>query len=306
MPARSNAFQRLVRAIQGHLSRAGTVMESRMLQDRDTGSQVEVDIVIEENIGTHKVLVGVECTAGKRKATIEWYREMRAKHSDLPIAKTVLVSESGFTREVHRKAKRDTVTLLTLEEAQSFKWKALFLKLKGGTVADVGFSLREVHFNFRPDTNHNRPITLDANSTLQGPGINCSIGQLIMEVAVRQGLTRKIMADLGAIIKKTDHFTFGFRLPEKTYIHAGDDTLEILEVNAVLTIHPQFHSVNWQPREFNGQTIATGTFPADFLSPGADGDAVVTVSDDGNDSVKVSLLGPKDTDMQLDVFPHAL
>ena len=277
-----------------------------MLQDRDTGSLVEVDIVIEENIGTHKVLVGVECTAGKRKATIEWYREMRAKHSDLPIAKTVLVSEAGFTREVHRKAKKDTVTLLTLDEAQTFKWQALFAKLKGGTVADVRFSLREVHFTFRPDLNHNRIISLNANSVLQGPGINCSIGHLVMEVAKRGGLTRKIMADLGAILKKTDHFTFGFRLPEKTYILAEDDRLEVLEVNAVLTIHPQFHSVNWQPREFNGQTVATGTFPADFLSPGAKGDAVVTVSQDGNDSVKVSLLGPADAEIQLDVFPHAL
>jgi len=306
MPARSNSFQRLIRAIQGHLSRTGTVTESRFLQDRDTGSRVEVDIVVEETVGSHKILIGVECTAGKRKATVEWYREMRAKHADLPIAKTVLVSESGFTREVHKKANIDDVTLLTPIEAANFKWQALFTKLKGGTVADVGFSLREVHFTFRSGPNHTKPIVLDVNTLVQGPGINCPIGQLVMDVAVQRGLTRKVMADLGAILKKTDHFSFEFRVPEHTYIIMNTEQLEVLEIQAVLTIHPRFRPVDWRPLDFNGQTVATGTFPADFLSPGEKGDAVVTVSHDGNDSVKVSLLGPADADIQLDVFPHAL
>lgn len=306
MPARSNSFQRLIRAIQGHLSRTGTVTESRFLQDRDTRSPVEVDIVIEETIGSHKILIGVECTAGKRKATVEWYREMRAKHADLPIAKTVLVSKSGFTREVHKKAKKDDVTLLTPIKAATFKWQELFTKLKGGTVADVGFSLREVHFIFRSEPNHTKPVVLDANTIVQGPGIDCPIGQLVIEVAVRDGLTRKVMANLGAILRKTNYLSFGFRVPENTHVLMGSERLEVLEINAVLTINPQFHPVDWRPLDFNGQTVATGTFPADFLSLGAEGNAVVTVSHDENDSVKVSLLGPSDTDIQLDVFSHAL
>lgn len=306
MPARSNAFQRLVRAIQGHLSRAGTVTESRILQDSDTGSPVEVDIVVEECIGSHRVLIGIECTAGKRKATVEWYREMRSKHADLPIAKTVLISESGFTREVHRKAKNDNVTLLTLDEAQTFQWQAIFAKLKGGTMADVGFSLREVHFDFRPHPNHTTAITFDANLVLHGPGINCSIHQVVMEVAVRSGLTRQIMSNLGAILKKTNYFAFSFSVPEGTHVVLDDERLEVLEISAVLTIHPRFRPVDWRPLEFNGQTVAAGKFPADFLIPGAKGDSVITVSIDDSNSLKASLLSPSDTDIQLDVFPHAL
>lgn len=306
MPARSNAFQRLVRAIQGHLSRAGTVTESRILQDRDTGSSVEVDIVIEEVIGSHQVLIGVECTAGKRKATIEWYREMRAKHADLPIAKTVLVSESGFTREVHKKAKKDNVTLLTLGEAQTFKWQALFAKLKNGTVADVGFSLREASLTLRVSSDDPNPFRVDPGVIVRGPGIEHPLGQLIMEVALRSGLTRTIMSNLGAVLKKTDHFTFAFRVPEGTHVVVDSKQIEVIEVNAILTIHPRFRSVEWRPVDFNGQTVAAGTFPADFLFPGAEGDSVVTVSQDSSDSIKVGLLGPSDTDLQLDVFPHAL
>ena len=306
MPARSNAFQRLVRAIQGHLSRAGTVTESCILQDRDTGSPVEVDIVIEEAIGSHKVLIGVECTAGKRKATIEWYREMRAKHADLPIAKTVLVSESGFTREVHKKAKKDNVTLLALGEAQTFKWQALFAKLKNGTVADVGFSLRQASLTLRASPDDSTPFRVDPDVIVRGPGIEHPLGQLIMEVALRGGLTRAIMSNLGAVLNKTDHFSFAFRVPEGTHVVVGSKQIKVIEVNAILTIHPRFRAVEWRPLDFNGQTVAAGTFPADFLFPGTAGDSVVTVSQDGSDSIKVGLLGPSDTDLQLDVFPHAL
>ena len=306
MPARSNAFQRLVRAIQGHLSRAGTVTESRMLQDKDTGSPVEVDIVIEEAVGGHNVLVGVECTAGKRKATIEWYREMRAKHADLPIAKTVLVSESGFTREVYKKAKKDHITLLTVGEAQTFKWQALFTKLKGGTVADVGFSLRQVSVTLRSSPDKSSTLQVDADIVVHGSGIEQPLGQLVMEVARQGGLTRKIMSNLGEVLKKTDHFSFSFRVPEGIHVLIDSKQIEVTEIHAVVSIHPRFRSVEWRPFDFNGQTVAAGTFPADFLFPGTVGDSVVTVSQDGNDSIKVGLLGPSDTDLQLDVFPHAL
>lgn len=306
MPARSNAFQRLVRAIQGHLSRGGTVTESRILQDRDTGSPVEVDIVIEEAVGGHKVLIGVECTAGKRKATIEWYREMRGKHADLPIAKTVLVSESGFTREVYKKAKKDDVTLLTLGEAQNFKWQALFGKLKGGTVADVSFSLREASLTLRSSLTDAAPLQVDPDVVVRGPGIENPLGQLIMAAAQQDGLTRKIMANLGAVLKKTDHVSFSFRVSEGAFVVIDGRQIEFTDVHATVTIHPRFQSVDWRPLDFNGQTVAAGAFPADFLFPGTEGNSVVTVSEDGDNSIKVSLLGPSDTDVQLDVFPNAL
>ncbi len=306
MPARTNAFQRLVRAIQGHLSRSGTVTESRILHDRDTGSPVEVDIVIEEKIGGHSVLVGIECTSGKRKATIEWYREMRMKHADLPIAKTVLVSEAGFTKEVHRKAAKDNITLLTPGQAQSFKWQSLFAKLKGGTVADVRFDLRKFSVKFRTPINETDSIQFGATSIVKGPGIEAPIGDLIVAVAKRAKLTSKIMSKLRAVTEKNDHFDFSFRVPEGTYIDLDGKRMDVDEISATFDIRPRFLSVDWRPVDFNGQAVATGTFPAGFLFPGSAGDTVVTVSQEPDDSMKISLLDPSDTDIPLDVFPHAL
>ena len=42
-------------------------------------------------------MIGIECTAGGRPATVEWVNEMIGKHGELPVDKTILVSKSGFT-----------------------------------------------------------------------------------------------------------------------------------------------------------------------------------------------------------------
>lgn len=306
MPARSNSFQRLVRAIQGHLSRAGTVTESRFLNDRDTGSPVEVDIVIEEVVGGHTVLVGVECTAGKRKATIEWYREMRSKHADLPISKTVLVSESGFTQQVYRKARRDGITLLSLGEAQNFKWQDLFAKLSGGKLADVSFALRSVELLLRARAESPPTKVSDFDLIVHGPGFEAPLGLIAMTAAKESGATKAIMANLGAVLKRTDHAFITFRLPAGSYVIVDGMQTDLLEVKATFSIHPKYRAMEWRPIDFNGQTVAATTFPADFLFPGTSGESVLTISQDASDEMKVRLLGPSDEDIPLEVFPNAL
>lgn len=306
MPARTNKFQRLIRAIQGHLSRSGTVSESRILSDRHTGSPVEVDIVIEESVGGHVVLVGVECTSERRKATIEWYREMRAKHADLPIAKTVLVSESGFTQEVYRKAQIDGITLLRLGDVKTFKWQALLVKLQGSKVADVSFSLRKFSIKFHPDWDSSISTQVGPWTIVRGPGIECSLGQWILEVARDGGLTAMIMSQMNEIMKKTDHFSFSFNAPVDTRIEVLGKQAEILEIEATLSFHPKYKTIEWQTAEFNGSVVATGSIPANFFSPGAAGDAVMTVSVENPESIRITLLGASDRDVELKTFPSAL
>lgn len=122
MPKRTNFFQKLIYQLHKQLAGNAVVTESKMLIDKETGSQVEVDIVIESNVGLVPITIGIECTSKSRPATLEWYRQLVQKHADLPISKTVLVSESGFTKDVYKKAKISNVELLTLEEAMDTRW----------------------------------------------------------------------------------------------------------------------------------------------------------------------------------------
>lgn len=306
MPARSNSFQRLVRAIQGHLSKAGTVTESRFLADRDTGSPVEVDIVIEDAVGGHHVLIGIECTARRRPATIEWYREMLGKHKDLPVSRTVLVSKSGFTKDVREKAKLDNVTLLTLQDAHSFAWRDLLGRLQGGTLGDVSFHLRSLAAEWDVGTNGLPEGLSPDDLRVRASGKELPLSRIAAMAAQYSGFTRGIMEKLGSVLEQTDHATFKFNLPDGVVVTPDGTVVNGLSFEATFVIDPRFKKVNWQPVDFNGKTVATAEVPASFLFPGAAGQTVLTISRDEADRMKLSAVDPSDRDIELETFRNAL
>lgn len=306
MPARSNSFQRLVRAIQGHLSKAGTVTESRFLADRDTGSPVEVDIVIEDAVGGHQVLIGIECTARRRPATIEWYREMLGKHKDLPISRTVLVSKSGFTKDVREKARLDNVTLLTLQDAHSYAWQNLLGRLQDGTLGDVSFHLRSLAVEWDVGSTGLPEGVSPDHLLVRASGRTFPLPQIAAMAAEHCGFTRGIMHNLGSVLAEDDHATFKFNLPEGAVFAPDGVVLNGLSFEATFVIDPRFKKVDWRPVDFNGKTVATAEVPASFLFPGATGQTVLTISRDDADGMKLSAVDPSDRDIELETFPNAL
>jgi hypothetical protein len=74
-----------------------TVEESAMLRHAITGELREVDVVVKSLVAGYQLLVGVEATAGGRRADVQWVERMVAKHEHLPTNKLVLVASAGFT-----------------------------------------------------------------------------------------------------------------------------------------------------------------------------------------------------------------
>ena len=122
MPKRSNAFQNLLHVIYRQLAGDAIVTESRMLIDRVTGEQREVDIVVESNLASHGITIGVECMAKNRRACVEWVERMRGKHKDLPTDKLILVSQSGFYKTALRKAQFYRIETMSLGDAMKTDW----------------------------------------------------------------------------------------------------------------------------------------------------------------------------------------
>jgi hypothetical protein len=105
MPKRTNTFQQVIYMIQRQLAGTNAVVtESKFLEHRHTGNAAEVDVVIEGKLAGQDVTLGIECTAGKRPATIEWVQQMIGKHQGMPISRSILVSQSGFTRNAKKHA----------------------------------------------------------------------------------------------------------------------------------------------------------------------------------------------------------
>src|SRR6478736_2003809 len=99
MPARTNAFQRLVYLLKTHVAAGATVTESKMLPDLVSGKLREVDVVVESIVAGYDVRIGIECRDHARQADITWVEQMISKHKRLPIHRLVLVSRRGFAAD---------------------------------------------------------------------------------------------------------------------------------------------------------------------------------------------------------------
>jgi hypothetical protein len=144
MPKRSNSFQRLIYHIQRQLAGQSTVTESKFLRDRVTLQEREVDVVIESKIGDYELIIGIECNASGRKATVEWVERMIGKHKDLPTNQLVLISQAGFSKASEKKALLSGARTYSLGRAIEADWTEIVGKLGTLFFARFEFTLTSV------------------------------------------------------------------------------------------------------------------------------------------------------------------
>ncbi len=125
MPKRSNDFQRLVYLVRVNLAEGAKVTESKLMRDRLTKRKREVDVVIEGKVGSHPVIVSVECRDHKRVADVTWIDTMKSKHERLDTNMLLLASAAGFTKEAQDVAAKYGIELFTLETQESADIPAL-------------------------------------------------------------------------------------------------------------------------------------------------------------------------------------
>lgn len=130
MPKRSNKFQKLIYTIHKQLSTEAIVTESKLMIDRVTKVEREVDVVIEIMTGDLPVVIGVEVVSHNRPADLEWLNKMWGKHKNLPTNKLVLVSKSGFTATAIEEGKMLGIELKSLNDAIEADWTLIVNKLK--------------------------------------------------------------------------------------------------------------------------------------------------------------------------------
>jgi hypothetical protein len=123
MPARSNAFQQIVKYIYEQISAGATVTESGMLRERD-GTEREVDILIEWKYAGVDFQMAVECRDYTRKQNIQWVDQLIGKFEDLKVNKIVAISSSPFAKSSKRKARAHNIEVITVNEALTKDWRA--------------------------------------------------------------------------------------------------------------------------------------------------------------------------------------
>jgi hypothetical protein len=155
MPKRTNHFQELFALVQHATGETGDKLtRSAMVKTVGSEDEREIDILVETKTGLYRIKMAVEIKDEGRPLDVETFDTYVGKYfGKQPVAvdKLVLVSRSGFTASVRRKASNTGVELLTLQQARdrdwaSFRQHLLFssdtvgLKLQfSPMVRDIGF-----------------------------------------------------------------------------------------------------------------------------------------------------------------------
>lgn len=145
MPARSNHFQKLVKAINHHLAPAGAkVTESAMLYDSEAETDREIDILVESTILNCSLKIGIECTTEAAPLDVRKIESFKEKHRKVGINKTIVVAKNGFSDSAKKYAEKHNIRLLTFKAAQKENWAKKFELLQGLSVYGRNYHLRSV------------------------------------------------------------------------------------------------------------------------------------------------------------------
>lgn len=152
MPKRSNAYQKLVLMISRHLSHLDSVVtESKMLWDHEAEQDREVDICIEQQVGTFSIIVGIECTNLSRPVDLPRVQAFYVKHRNIGINKTIIVSKSGFTASAKVYAQKKKMELLTFGGAMRRSWPSYMNKLQSMTLVHYEAKVHSLKYSVVPE-----------------------------------------------------------------------------------------------------------------------------------------------------------
>lgn len=265
MPKRTNEFQQLIYSIQHQLAGGAVVTESKILIDVKTNLPTEVDIVVESIIGEIPFVIGVECTAEGRPATVEWVREMIGKHADLKVDKTVLVAKSGFTPEAINKAQANRVEAITLVEAENTDWVTLIEQLRDLKLARFTFNAVLQNITFKV-IDGCTPPTIRPLSLIHEPGRETSypLKDFLVGIArygpLAQEVMRRWIKTPKEERKKEYEINVTWKCPEGTVLQSDDGTGQpILDIEIKLGINVDDTPLELKSGQFVTTQVAYGT-----------------------------------------------
>jgi hypothetical protein len=266
MPKRTNEFQQLIYSIQHQLASGAAVTESKFLDDVRTKAPTEVDIVVEITLGEIPVVIGVECTAESRPATVEWVREMIGKHSGLKVDKTVLVAKSGFTKEAINKAQAHGVEAITLVEAENTDWMTLIEQLRDLKLARFTFNAVRQTITFKAIGDPEHPLSVGPLSLIHEPGkeTSHSLKDYVVGIARYGPLAEEVMRRWIKTPKeerKRDYeINVTWKCPEGTVLQSDDGIYRpILDIEIKIGISVDDTPLELKSGQFVTTQVAYGT-----------------------------------------------
>jgi hypothetical protein len=199
-----------------------------MLPDRRSGAPVEVDVVVEGQVGGAALVVGLEVTSGGRRATVEWVNEMLGKHQDLPIDKTVLVSRTGFTQRALAKANAHGAEALSLTDASARDWAVWLTDLAALRVGEFTLKPAQPTVTFAAPIDPSVGAELTADSRIRKPDSTAThslrehVESMMHDSHCREKVAERWLQRSKELRTEPLTFTLGWNCPEGTTIQIGE------------------------------------------------------------------------------------
>lgn len=118
MSKKGRDFELLVEKLERILSGNDVEIlhDVRLPDKRTSGRKRQIDVLVRVKVGTHKLLVILECRNRKYKDDVSWIDELAKKRDAVSAHKAVAISSSGFTRTAIEVARDENIDLRTIEE----------------------------------------------------------------------------------------------------------------------------------------------------------------------------------------------
>lgn len=203
MPQRTNTFQKLILYINQSLIKDPNVIitESALIKDKKSENKREVDILIEYT-EPYPIKIGIECQDRKRKTSQPGIEQLKSKHEQLNINKTIIVSRNGFTKGALKHAQHDEIELITLDDAIDQDWSEFIGSALSGLLISRKLFIKRVHFYAVDEINfQNLVINTSLRFTKQDTDSNNQ--KYIIDSYVFQRLKQELSDD-NSIQKKGD------------------------------------------------------------------------------------------------------
>ncbi len=259
-----------------------------MLADKRSGAPVEVDVVVEGQVGNVPLIVGIEVTSGGRRATVEWVNEMLGKHQDLPIDKTVLVSRAGFTARALTKATAHGAEALSLTDASARDWASWLTDVSTLRFAEFSLKPEQPTVTFAAPVDPQIGAQLTHAARIQKPAATVShslreyVESMLHDSCSREKVAQKWLERSKEARAEPLTFTIGWACPPGTTIAIGDhEPMPIKHVAVRVSAHVRDTPFAASVSQFRDRTVVHGETSLD-LGQGAPSTALISlVSKDG-------------------------
>lgn len=123
MPRKGRELEQLVEILEKNISdKQVEITSPAFLEDRVTGQQREIDVLLVSGSGRHKQLTAFECKDWNKKVGVPEVEAFHTKISDLKINKAIVVSSEGFAKTAIVKANFYNISCLHMDEVANFDW----------------------------------------------------------------------------------------------------------------------------------------------------------------------------------------